>query len=63
MNLDMSGPRNETEDLLLPITKNCRTLIRQSRKNPQETLEFKFTQPRETFSLSPSISIQLMDHG
>ena len=41
MNLIMTRPKNETEDLLLSITKNCETLIEQTHTKPQETLEFK----------------------
>ena len=41
MNLDMFKPRNESENLLLLITKNCETFIDQRHKKPQETLEFK----------------------
>ena len=51
----MFRPRKETEDLLRSITKNCETLIKQIHTEPQETLEFKLTQPNETFSLKPSI--------
>ena len=41
MNLNMIKPKNETEDLLLSITKNCETLIEQTHTKPEETLEFK----------------------
>ena len=41
MNLNMTPPKNETEDLLLSISKNCETLIEQTHKKPQETLEVK----------------------
>ena len=34
----MLRPENEIEDLLLSITKNCETLIKQTRTKPQETL-------------------------
>ena len=30
MNLDMSRPRNETNDLLLSLTKRCETPIKQT---------------------------------
>ena len=46
MNLNMIRPKNETEDLLLSITKNCETLIEQTHTKPQETLEFKMIKPR-----------------
>ena len=58
----MVGPKNETEDLLLSLTKNCEMLIHQTHTKPQETLEFKFTKPTETFetfSIKPSINLDL----
>ena len=58
MNLNMIRPKNETEDLLLSITKNCETLIQQTHTKPQETLEFKMTKPRETFHFKPPIQIK-----
>ena len=57
MNLNMIRPKNEAEDLLLSITKNCETLIEQTHKKPQETLEFKMIKPRETFHFKPPIQI------
>ena len=54
----MIRPKNQTEDLLLSITKNCETLIEQTHTKPQETLEFKMVKPRETFHFKPSIQIQ-----
>ena len=32
MNLNMIRPKNETENLLISITKNCETLIEQNPK-------------------------------
>ena len=58
MNLNMIRPKNETEDLLLSITKNCETLIEQTHTKPQETLEFKMVKPRETFHFKQQIQIQ-----
>ena len=54
----MIRPKNETEDLLLSITKNCETLIEQTHRKPDETLEFKMTKPRETFHFKPPIQIK-----
>ena len=54
----MIRPKNETEDLLLSITKNCETLIEQTHTKPQETLEFKMIKPRETFHFKPPIQIK-----
>ena len=58
MNLYMIRPKNETEDLLLSITKNCETLIKQTQRKPQETLEVKMTKPRETFHFNPPIQTE-----
>ena len=54
----MIRPKNETEDLLLSITKNCESLIEQTHTKPQETLEFKMVKPRETFHFKPPIQIK-----
>ena len=45
----MIRPKNETEDLLTSITKNCETLIDQTHRKPEETLEFKMNKSKETF--------------
>ena len=58
MNLNMIRPKNETENLLLSITKNCETLIKQTHRKAEETLEFKMTKPKETFHFKPTISIE-----
>ena len=58
MNLNMIRPKNQTEDLLLSITKNCETLIEQTHTKPQETLEFKMIKPRETFHFKPPIQFK-----
>ena len=54
----MIRPKNETEDLILSITKNCETLIDQTHRKPEETLEFKMTKPRETFHFKPPIQVK-----
>ena len=51
----MIRPKNDTEDLLLSITKNCETLIDQTHRKTEETLEFKMFKPRETFHFRPPI--------
>ena len=53
----MIQPKNETEDLLLSITKNCKTLIDQTHRKA-ETLEFKMVKSRETFHFSPPIQVK-----
>ena len=58
MNLNMIRPKNETEDLLRSITKNCETLIEQTHRKPEETLEFKMIQPREAFHFNPPIQVK-----
>ena len=58
MNLNMIRPKNQTEDLLLSITKNCETLIDQTHRKAEETLEFKMIKPRETFHFKPSIQVK-----
>ena len=54
----MIRPKNETEDLLLSITKNCQTLIEQTHRKAEETLEFKMIKPRETFHFKPPILVE-----
>ena len=54
----MIQPKNETEDLLLSMTKICETLIKQTHTKPEETLEFKMNKPRETFHFKPTIQTE-----
>ena len=54
----MIRSKTETEDLLHSITKNCQTLIEQTHRKPEETLEFKMTEPRKTFHFNPPIQIK-----
>ena len=58
MNLNMIQPKSETEDLLFSITKNCETLIEQTHRKPEETLEFNMIKPKETFHFTPPIQIK-----
>ena len=51
-------PRKETEDLFLLMTKTCETLIKQTHKKAEETLEVKPSHPRQTFHFNPLISIE-----
>ena len=57
MNLNMIRPENDTQGLLLSITKNCQTLIEQTHRKAEETLEFKMIKPRQTFHFNPPIQI------
>ena len=54
----MIRPKNETEDLLLTFTKNCETLVQQTHRKPEETLEFKMIKPRETFHFKTPILVK-----
>ena len=54
----MIRPKNETQDLLLSIAKNCETLIHQTHTKPEKTLKFELIKPRETFHFNPSILIE-----
>ena len=58
MNLNTIRPKNDTEDLLLSITKNCETLVKQTHTKPQKTLEFKMTKPRDTFHFNPPVEVK-----
>ena len=58
MNLILIKHKNQTEDLLLSITEICETLIEQTHRKAEETLEFKMTKPRETFHFNPPIQIK-----
>ena len=51
----MITPKNETENLLLSITKNCETLIEQTHRKPEKTLEFKMVKSTEIFHFNPPI--------
>ena len=54
----MIRSKNETENLLISKSKNCETLIQQTHRKSEETLEFKMNKPRETFPFSPPTSIE-----
>ena len=54
----MITPKIETKNLLLSVTKNCETLIEQTHRKPEETLEFKMVKPRETFHFTPLTEIK-----
>ena len=57
MNLNMSRPKTQTEDLLLSITKNCETLIKQTHRKAEETLEFKMNKSKQTFHFKSPIQV------
>ena len=58
MILNRIQPKNKTEGSLLSITKSCETLIEQTHRKAEETLEFKMIKPRETFHFKPPIQIK-----
>ena len=58
MYLNMIRPKNRIEDILLSVSKNCETLIEQTHRKPEETLEFKMIKPKETFHFKPPIHIK-----
>ena len=47
MNSNIIQPKNETENLLLSITKNCETLIHQIHKKAEKNLENKTINSRK----------------
>ena len=55
MNLNTIHPKNETQDLLLSITKNCETPIEQTHRKAEGTLEFKTIKPKKTLHFNPPI--------
>ena len=54
----MIRPKTRTEDLLLSINKNCETLIEQTYRKAEETLEFKMNKSRETFHFKPPLQVK-----
>ena len=59
MNLDMMKPKDKTQDLFLPITENSETLIEfiYAHTRTRKTLDFRLIQPKETFSIKPSFTV------
>ena len=51
----MIQPKNEAENLLLSVTKNCEKLVEQTHRKPEETLEFKMLKSKEVFHFNPPI--------
>ena len=54
----MNRPENETEDLLLSTTKDCETLIEQTHRKPEETLEFEKIKAKEIFHFIPPVEVK-----
>ena len=59
MNLDVVQPRNKTEGLIFLKTKNCAKFFKKTHTKPQENIDFKLTQRKETFSFKHSIDLGL----
>ena len=59
LNLDTIRLENETEEFLLLKTKTCETFIKQIQREAEETLDFRLSQPRKAFSITPSINLSL----
>ena len=54
----MIQPKYKSKDLLLSTTINCETLIDQTHRKAEETLEFQMRKPRETFPFKPPIQVK-----
>ena len=54
----MIRSKNELEDLLLSITKNCETLVEQTHRKPEEALESKMTKPREWVHFNGPVEVK-----
>ena len=50
--------KNETEDLLLSVTKSCKTFIDQTHTKPKETLEFTLTHPKQIYFFKPANNLE-----
>ena len=49
MSLNLIQPKIETEGLLLSITKKCGTIIEQTHRKAEKTLEIKIIRPEKNF--------------
>ena len=58
MNLNFTRPKTETEGLLLSLTKNCATLIKQTHRKAEKTLEFKIVKSKEINYFNPTMWIE-----
>ena len=58
MNLKMIRVKNETEGLLLSKTRNCETLIEQTQRKAEETLEIEMIKSRKIFHFNQQIQIK-----
>ena len=58
MNLNKIRPKSDTADLIISLTKNCESIIEQTHRKAEETLELKMIKPREIFHFDPAIPIE-----
>ena len=58
MNLNMIRPKTETEKLLLSITKKYQTLVQQTRRKPEETLNSKCSNREKHFILNNQLKLK-----
>ena len=58
MNSNTCQPKNETDELLLSITKNTDSLIKRRQTKPQKILDFKMKKPTETISFDNSLNLE-----
>ena len=54
----MIQPKNETEELLLSITKCCKIPMDQTHRKAEETLDFKMIKSKQTFHSKPPIQVK-----
>ena len=60
MNLKKVRSKSETEDSFVSITKNCETLIEQTHKKSQESLELKLTNQEKFFRSNHLLFLDLI---
>ena len=58
MNINTIRPKNEAEDFLRSVTKNCKTIIEQTHTKLEETLEFKKIKPRKKVHFNPQLEVK-----
>ena len=54
----MIQPKNETENFLLSITKNCETLVEQTHRKPEETPNSKCSNQEKHFILNHRFTLE-----
>ena len=59
MNLITIRPKTDIEEILLSITKICETLIEQTPRKAEETLNIRLKKSRQTLHFNPPIAIEV----